>query len=88
MEQTNQEHRPGDHSVEVLVNGSTVRMAGKQATGLEIKETAIAQGVQIQVNFLLQEELANGSSRVVGDSDLVHLRPELSFTAIAPDDNS
>jgi hypothetical protein len=27
-------------------------------------------------------------SRIVGDSDVVHLREHLRFTAIAPDDNS
>jgi hypothetical protein len=36
----------------------------------------------------LQEELPNGMSRIVGDSDVVHLREHLRFTAIAPDDNS
>ena len=38
--------------------------------------------------FVLQEELPNGTSRIVGDADEVHLREHLRFTAIAPDDNS
>jgi ADP-glucose pyrophosphorylase len=72
----------------VSVNEQPVRFVDHIATGAEIKAAAIAQGVQIQPNFVLQEELPNGTSRIVGDSDRVHLRPHMRFTAIAPDDNS
>jgi hypothetical protein len=78
----------GNHSVTVLVNAQPVRLEGKTATGAQIKAAAMAQGVVIQPNFLLQEELPNGTSRIVGNSDTVHLREHLQFTAIAPDDNS
>lgn len=83
-------HGPGDHEplVEISVNEQPVRLRGSVATGTQIKATAIAQGVLIQQNFVLQEELPNGTSRIVGDADKVHLRPHLRFTAIAPDDNS
>ena len=74
--------------VEVSVNEQPVKIRGTTATGMQIKETAIAQGVRIQSNFVLQEELPNGTSRIVGDNDPVHLREHLRFTAIAPDDNS
>jgi hypothetical protein len=74
--------------VELEVNGRAVTVSGKSITGLEIKQAAIAQGVSIQGNFVLQQELANGSSAIIGDADTVHLRPHLKFTAIAPDDNS
>lgn len=76
------------HEVVVSVNEQPVKLDGKTATGAEIKAAAIKQGVHIQQNFVLQEELPNGMSRVVGDSDVVHLREHLRFTAIAPDDNS
>src|SRR5438552_3212594 len=72
----------------VTVNEQAVELTGHIATGTEIKAAAIAQGVLIQSNFVLQEELPNGTSRVVGDNDDVHLRAHLRFTAIAPDDNS
>jgi Multiubiquitin len=82
-------HREGKHDViTVTVNEQPVKLQGHKATGAEIKAVAIAQGVAIQPNFVLQEELPNGTSRVVGDSDEVHLREHLRFTAIAPDDNS
>jgi hypothetical protein len=72
----------------VTVNEQPVKLQGHSATGAEIKAAAIAQGVHIQQNFVLQEELPNGTSRIVGDGDKVHLREHLRFTAIAPDDNS
>lgn len=77
-----------DHTVTVTVNEQPVRLRGRTATGAEIKAAAIAQGAHIQQNFILQEELPNGTSRVIGDDDQVHLREHLRFTAIAPDDNS
>lgn len=76
------------HFFTITVNEQEVKIAGHVATGAEIKAAAIAQGVLIQPNFVLQEELPNGTSRVVGDGDEVRLREHLSFTAIAPDDNS
>jgi hypothetical protein len=79
-----QEH----HEVTVLVNEQPVTLHGLVATGAQIKAAAIIQGVSIQANFVLQEELPNGTSKVIGDSDDVHLRAHLRFTAIAPDDNS
>jgi hypothetical protein len=74
--------------VTITVNEQPVRLRGDSATGAEIKAAAIAQGVQIQQNFVLQEELPNGTSRIVGDNDMVKLREHLRFTALAPDDNS
>jgi hypothetical protein len=79
---------PERHEFTVTVNEQPVRLHGKVATGAEIKTLAIRQGVLIQQNFILQEELPNGTSRVIGDNDQVHLREHLRFTAIPPDDNS
>ncbi len=81
-------HNGDQHTVTVSVNEQPVKLHGRTATGAEIKAAGIAQGVHIQQNFILQEELPNGTSRVVGDNDGVHLREHLRFTAIAPDDNS
>lgn len=83
-----EDHDHGDRTVTVSVNEQPVKLRGRTATGAEIKAAAIAQGVQIQPNFVLQEELPNGTSRVVGDQDEVRLREHLRFTALAPDDNS
>jgi hypothetical protein len=74
--------------VTVFVNEKPVKLRGRTATGSEIKAAAIQQGVHIEQNFILQEELPNGTSRVIGDSDPVTLREDLRFTAIRNDDNS
>lgn len=80
--------RKPEHIVVITVNEQPVSLKGHSATGTEIKAAAIAQSVAIQPNFVLQEELPNGTSRIVGDNDVVRLREHLRFTAIAPDDNS
>ena len=74
--------------VTIEVNDHKVEMTAGPATGLEIKEAAIKQGVNIQLNFVLQVQLPNGSIKVVGDNDKVALTEYLAFTAIAADDNS
>ena len=75
-------------TVTIEVNDHKVEMPAGPAAGLEIKEAAIKQEVNIQVNFVLLVQLPNGSSRVIGDEDKVPLTEHLTFTAIAPDDNS
>lgn len=75
-------------TVTIEVNNHKVEMLGGPATGVEIKEAAIKQGVGIQLNFVLQVELPNGTAKIIGDHDKIQLRDHLSFTAIAPDDNS
>ena len=75
-------------TITIEVNEHKVKMPAGPATGLEIKEAAIKQDVNIQANFVLQVQLPNGSSRVIGDEDKVPLTEHLAFTAIAPDDNS
>ncbi len=82
------EHEEEKDAITITVNEQPVTLRSEKATGAQIKAAAIAQGVQIQQNFVLQEELPNGTSRVVGDNDEVQLREHLRFTAIAPDDNS
>lgn len=76
------------HSITIFVNEQPVEFHLHVATGGEIKTSAIAQGVQIQLNFVLQLELPNGTSSIIGDNDSVHLHNHMRSTAIAPDDNS
>ena len=74
--------------VEVEVNGNKVEMLEGPASGQEIKQEAIRQGVGIKENFVLQQEMPNGTGKVIGDDDKVVIREHLGFTAIEPDDNS
>ena len=77
-----------DKIVVIEVNTHKVDMPAGPATGLEIKEAAIKQGVNIELNFVLQQQLPNGSAKVIGNDDKIPLAEHLAFTAIAPDDNS
>lgn len=86
--QENENHGEEKRTIIVIVNEQQVKLHGQTATGSEIKAEAIKQGVHIQQNFILHEELPNGTSRIIGDNDVVRLREHLRFTAIAPDDNS
>jgi hypothetical protein len=74
--------------VTVTVNERPVNLHDDRVTGLEIKQAAIAQGVPIELDFLLTEELANGRARVVGDNDVVKVTRRSRFDAVAADDNS
>lgn len=74
--------------IDIQVNGKQVRMTERHATGLQIKEAAIAQGVAIGLDFVLSEELGNHKARVVRDDETVTLRLHQEFVATAPDDNS
>lgn len=79
---------PPTHEEEILVNEQTVKIQGHEAKGIEIKRAAIAQGVAIQEDFVLSEEIGERKSRIVGDEEVVKLHRGLRFIAVAPDDNS
>jgi hypothetical protein len=76
------------HLVKVLVNEQPVEVLGPRATGLEIKEAAINAGLPIDIGFQLIEELPHGRTRVIGNQDVIEVRPGSRFLALAPDDNS
>ena len=84
-ENSDKEH---EHKVTVLVNEQPVVLDKGTATGAVIKSAAKSQGVHIELNFVLLEELPNGTSKTIGDNDSVNLHEHLRFAAIAPDDNS
>jgi len=79
-------HRP--HEVEITVNGRPVTIEGPRRTGLEIKQAAMEQGVQIDVGFLLYEDRGDGTRKPVGDADEVAVHKGSKFIAVADDDNS
>jgi hypothetical protein len=75
-------------AVEIHVNEQPVIMPDNKATGSEIKEVAIAQGVKIEMDFVLSEELSHGRMRIVGDDERVTLTKQSRFDAIPNDDHS
>jgi hypothetical protein len=76
------------HLVEIVVNKRPVRVEGPKATGLQIKEAAIDQGVKIEVSFQLSEKLGEHRSKVIDNTDTVTLHEGSVFVAVADDDNS
>jgi hypothetical protein len=78
----------GLRQVEIIVNKKPVRIEGHEATGLEIKQAAIHQGVDIQLDFQLAEIRPDGEHRIIGDADKIHLHEGEKFIATASDDNS
>lgn len=77
-----------NHEVGISVNNKPVKVEGPKTTGLKIKEAAIAQGVQIQLDFQLAEIRPNNPHLIIGDEDPVTVHPGLEFVATAGDDNS
>lgn len=77
-----------ERKIEVLVNEKPVVFDDKDQTGLSIKRTAIAQGVGIQLDFVLSIERGGGKTELVGDNDRIKIHPHMRFLAIPNDDNS
>jgi hypothetical protein len=75
-------------TVDITVNGREVRVQGPRTTGIQIKQDAIAQGVSIQLDFVLSEEIGDRRTKVIGDQDPITVHPGSKFIAVAPDDNS
>ncbi|WP_322103928.1 multiubiquitin domain-containing protein [Paraburkholderia sp. J41] len=84
IEQHSDHHKP----VDIRVNNNPVTMPGRYATGLEIKEAAIRDGVDIKIDFVLFAELPDGKEKVVKDDQTVDLHHDKCFEAIDNDDHS
>jgi hypothetical protein len=77
------------HSVEIHVNTKPVEVQGPKLTGLEVKAAAIAQGVEIQEDFLLTLEAHEGKpAKIVVDDETVTVNKHSKFTANDGDDDS
>ena len=76
-------------SVTVKVNNNPVRFTKRVVTGLEVKQTAIAQGVSIDVGCVLYRlKKGGGLGPAIGDQDRIALKQCDEFRCVAPDDNS
>jgi hypothetical protein len=80
--------RPVEKLVEIFVNEKPVKIERGEHTGLEIKQAAIAQGVHIQLDFVLSLEKRQGETQIIGDTDPVKVKKGQKYVAIADDDNS
>lgn len=79
---------PGPPPLTVKINNRDVTFHDHRVTGRTVKETAIAQGVEIALDFQLSMRQSAGSLHVVGDDDTVTLTKNTVFRAVGPDDNS
>ncbi|MFO1003474.1 MAG: hypothetical protein U0936_24340 [Planctomycetaceae bacterium] len=76
-------------SVTVKVNNLPVKFTKRVVTGLEVKQTAIAQGVSIDVGCVLYRlKPGGGLGPALSDQDRIALRRCDEFRCVAPDDNS
>jgi hypothetical protein len=75
-------------AVTVHVNERPVALPTHEITGLTIKEEAIAQGVPIEPDFILVEELEKDRTKSITDTDRVHVTDRSRFLANDGDDNS
>lgn len=82
------EKRKSEHLVEITVNNKKIEVEGPKATGLQIKEAAIAQGLAIELSFQLSEKLGPHKTKIIGDTDTVTVHEDAVFVAVADDDNS
>lgn len=82
-----QQQREGG-AVTITVNDQPVVLQTHRVTGRQIKDAAIAQGVKIQPDFVLTEELPGDKSRVIRDDEVIEVHKGSEFTAVTPDDNS
>jgi len=83
-----QEECKNSKTVTVILNERHVNFCEHKATGLEIKQTAIKQGVVIQQDFVLFEVKGDSSLKQVGDNEIVTLHEKQVFRATTSDDNS
>lgn len=76
-------------TVTVTVNRKPVTLESHRLTGLQIKEAAIAQGVEIQLDFLLTLETSPGHpARTIADDELITVTKHSAFRANDADDDS
>ena len=73
----------------MIVNDKyTVKLEGKDQTGLSIKQAAIDQKVPIKLDFVLSLELGGGKTEIIGDDQHIKVKKGDRFLAWADDDNS
>lgn len=82
------EHEQKSHSITITVNFKPVTLPTRRATGLEIKQAAIAQGVNIQLDFVLFRDKGHGRRDPIRDDETVELHRGDKFEAVPGDDNS
>lgn len=84
----NQGNHKGHETITVTVNGNPVVFEDKHTTGLQIKDAAIAQGVNIKADFKLFLNRDGHKPEAIADDQKVELKEGEKFRAVSPDDKS
>lgn len=71
----------------VRVNRQDVEVRGREVTGLQVKEAAIAQGVKIDLGFRLSHRLGN-KWVPIADDERIKVHEDEEFRARTPEENS
>lgn len=80
--------KPGRH-VTVTLNNKPLELPDREVTGLEIKQEAIDQGIEIELDFELILEAHGGhGARKIADDEAVKVKKHDIFTANDGDDDS
>ena len=79
--QQDRHHAAGQTTKQITIslNNRPVTLPDHKATGREIKEAAINQGVPIQIDFVLFEVKGDGILKTVDDDEVVTLHPHQEF---------
>lgn len=78
-----------EKNITIKVNNKPVILHSERVTGLQIKEAAIAQGVEIQPDFQLWEEAHGGHEmRSIADNETVEIHNNMEFTCNTGDHDS
>jgi hypothetical protein len=90
VSQTSKEQAQGKgNDVTVKVNNKPVVLPEHRVKGLQVKEAAIDQGVEIQLDFLLTLEAHEGQpARTIADDETVTVTKHSEFTANDADDDA
>jgi len=88
MQTTDENQKQPDKAVEILVNGKALTVQDKDTTGLEIKQAAIAQGVNIKIDFKVFRDLSNGQQVRVADDESIKVHHKEQFDVLSNDDHS
>jgi hypothetical protein len=76
-------------TVTVKVNNKPVLLPERKVTGLQIKEAAIAQGVEIKLDFILTLEAHDGHpAETIADDRTITVTEHSEFSANDGDDDS
>lgn len=87
--QTHEKPRDKAKAVVVKVNNKSVTLPDHRVSGLQVKEAAIDQGVEIELDFLLTLEAHGGNpAQTIDDDDVVTVNKHSEFTANDVDDDS